>query len=100
MKTKRARYQQGTIRKIPRANGFAWEVRFSETINGKQRQKSLYFQSDEYPTETSVRKALQLQVALANSDNDRHKIDVNFSTIAALYRVPIYLAHQLKKQSL
>jgi integrase len=86
LKAKRARYQQGTIRKIARANGFAWEVRFSETINGKQRQKSLYFQSDEYPTKASVRKATQLQVALANSDNDRHKVGVNFGTITALYR--------------
>lgn len=86
MKTKRARYQQGTIRKIPRANGFAWEVRFSDTVNGKQHQKSLYFQSDEYPTKTSVRKSIQQQVALANSDNDRHKIGVTFGTIAALYR--------------
>jgi len=86
MKAKKARYQKGTIRKIERANGFAWELRFSETVNGKQHQKSLYFQSDMYPTKTSVRKATQLQVALVNSDNDRHKVGVKFGTITALYR--------------
>ena len=86
MKTKRSRYQQGTIRKISRANGFAWELRFSETIDGKQKQKSLYFDGNEYPTEGSVRKATQLQVALANTENDRHKVGIKFGTIAALYR--------------
>lgn len=86
MKAKRARYQQGTIRSISRANGFAWELRFSETVNGKQKQKSLYFDGHEYPTKASVRKATQLQVALANTENERHKVAVKFGTIATLYR--------------
>jgi hypothetical protein len=48
MATKRARYQQGNIRKVERARGFACEVRFSDTVNGKRTQKSLYFEGDKY----------------------------------------------------
>jgi hypothetical protein len=43
MRAKRARYQQGTIRKVPRANGSAWEVRFSETTGGTRKRKTLDF---------------------------------------------------------
>ncbi len=52
MKKTRARYQQGNIRKVPRANGFAWEARFAAgKVDGKQKYKSYYFDGAEYPTE-------------------------------------------------
>ena len=86
MRTKSARYQQGSIRKVDRANGWAWELRFSETVNGKRKQKSLYFDGSEYPTEASVRKATQNQVALVNTNNERHKVAAKFGAIIALYR--------------
>jgi len=86
MRAKRARYQQGSIRKIERANGFAWEVRFSGTINGKRTRKTLIFPSDEYKTEASVRKAIENQVALANVDSERAKVGAKFSSLIALYR--------------
>jgi integrase len=86
LRAKRARYQQGTIRKVPRANGFAWEVRFSETVNGNRKRKTLCFPSDEYPTESSVRKAIQTQVTLANTENERHKVAAKFGAITDLYR--------------
>jgi len=87
LRTKRARYQQGTIRKVKRASGFAWEVRFSTTVNGQRTWKSLYFLPDEYPTEASVRKAIQTQVALVNTENQRHKVGAKFGEITELYRV-------------
>lgn len=38
MKKTRARYQQGNIRKVPRASGFAWEARFANgKVEGKQK---------------------------------------------------------------
>jgi integrase len=84
---KTSRYKQGTIRKLKRANGFAWEVRLSETLNGKQRQKSLYFAGDEYPTKASVKKAINPQIVMANGDkNQRAKIGAKFGAITALYR--------------
>jgi integrase len=85
--TKTSRYKQGTIRKLKRANGFAWEVRLSETVNGKQHQKSLYFQGSEYPTKASVQKAINPQIVMANGEeNQRAKIGAKFGAIAALYR--------------
>ena len=86
MKTKKARYQQGNIRKVSRASGFAWEVRFSETVNGERTQQSLYFKSGEYPTQASVKKAIQLQVAQVNTNSERSKVDAKFGVITALYR--------------
>lgn len=86
MRAKRARYQQGTIRRVERATGFAWEVRFSGTANGKRTRKTLCFDSDKYPTEASVRKAIQTQVALANTQNERAKVGAKFGAITELYR--------------
>lgn len=86
MRAKRARYQQGTIRKVERANGFAWEVRFSETVNGKRIRKTLCFAADTHPTEASVRKAIQTQVALANTESQRPKVAAKFGMVTALYR--------------
>lgn len=86
MRAKRARYQQGSIRKIERANGFAWEVRFSETVKGQRTRKTLIFSSDQYKTEASVRKAIQNQVALANVESERAKIAAKFGEIIALYK--------------
>jgi integrase len=86
LKVKRARYQQGTIREVARANGSAWEVRFSHTVNGKRTQKSLYFQKVDYPTQASVRKAITTQVDLVNSGNERSKVGAKFGAITELYR--------------
>jgi integrase len=86
LKTKRARYQQGSIKKVARAKGFAWEVRFSSTVNGTRTRKTLIFESDSHPTEASVRKAIQTQVALANSQNERSKVAARFGALTDLYR--------------
>ncbi len=86
MSAKRSRYQQGSITKVPRAKGFAWEVRFSETVKDKRTRKTLCFDSDEYPTEASVRTAIQTQVALANKENERAKVGAKFGAITELYR--------------
>jgi integrase len=61
-------------------------VRFSEQRNGKRYQKSLYFDSDDYPTQADVRKAIQTQVALANTENERAKVGAKFGAITGLYR--------------
>ena len=39
MKITRNRYQQGSIRKVPRAKGFAWEYRYYVTSGGKRKLK-------------------------------------------------------------
>lgn len=86
LRAKRPRYQQGSIKKVQRATGFAWEVRFSSTDNGTRTRKTLIFNSDEYPTEASVRKAIQTQVALANADSERSKVAAKFGALIDLYR--------------
>jgi hypothetical protein len=63
-----------------------WEVRFSEYLNGKRHQKCLTFDPSEYPTEASVRKAIEQQVILQNSKTGRVKVGAGFGAICALYR--------------
>jgi integrase len=86
MKTKRPRYQQGSIKRVTRANGFAWEVRFSETVNGKRRQPCETFDGDQYPTEASVRIAIELTVSQINAGTAGERADATFGTITAIYR--------------
>jgi integrase len=83
---RRARYQQGSIRKVERAKGFAWEVRFSEWKNGKRHQRTLTFDPAEYPTEKDVRKGLELTVSQVNAEAGAVKADSKFMDICALYR--------------
>ena len=50
MSTKRSQYQQGSIRKVRKAKGYAWEVRFSERLNGKRFQRTMTFQGSRIRT--------------------------------------------------
>ena len=84
MKTRRAQYPKGSIRRVFRANGFAWEVRFSEYLNGKRRQKCMTFAPSDYPTEASVRKAIEQQVILQNSKTQRVKVGAGFGALHTL----------------
>ncbi len=47
MRVKRSQYQQGSIRKVRKAKGYAWEVRFSEWLNGKRYQRTMTLQGTE-----------------------------------------------------
>lgn len=49
-------------------------------------QRSLYFSSSEYPTEASVRKAIQQKVVLQNTKDERVKVGAAFGALCALYR--------------
>jgi hypothetical protein len=84
MKEKRARYQNGSIRRIARATGFAWEVRFSEAgaTGQKNKYRSLYFSGAEYPTETDLRKA----PAKPTSTSARSRMPCIPSALAAMMR--------------
>jgi integrase len=86
MKAKRARYQQGSIRKVSRTKGHAWEVRFSEWKGGKRHQRTLTLDAAEYPTEKDVRKALELTVSQINAGTGAAKADAKFMDVCALYR--------------
>ncbi|MGB6689397.1 MAG: site-specific integrase [Terracidiphilus sp.] len=86
MKTQRARYQKGSIKRVSRAKGHAWEVRFSEWKDGKRHQRTLTFDGARYPKEADVRKAIELNVSQVNSGTASEKVDAKFSAITALYR--------------
>ena len=59
MKVSRERYQHGSVRKVSRSQGFAWEFRFYITApDGKRKLKVQTFDSLKYPTERDVRKAV------------------------------------------
>ena len=64
----------------------AWEVRFSEWLNGKRFQRTMTFQGTEYPKEADVRKAIELTVSHINSGTAGEKADAQFSAIITLYR--------------
>lgn len=86
MKLMNARYQNGSITRIPRSHGFAWRVRFSERIGGKRVQKSMTFRGPEYRNESDVRKAIEFAVIQQNRDAARSKVDAAFSAIIDLYK--------------
>jgi integrase len=86
MRSNRARYQQGSIKKVKRAKGYAWEVRFSEKLNGKRHQRCQTFDGTEYPTEKDVRKAIELTVSQVNAGTAGERADAKFGAITAIYR--------------
>jgi len=53
------RYQQGAIRRVKRAKGFAWEFRYYVVENGERVRKVQTFDSAIYKTEKSVRQHLE-----------------------------------------
>lgn len=75
MKAKRARYQQGSIRKVSKSTGFAGKVRFSGRKSGKRYQRWLTFAPAAYPTEKDVRKALELTVTRTDAGAGAAKAD-------------------------
>lgn len=87
MKISRQRYQTGSIRKVPRSHGFAWEFRFYCTgPDGVRRLKVQTFDSDKYGTERDVRLAVQGQLAALNADKLDGKVNTTFNMV--FYRYP------------
>jgi len=85
MKVKRERYQHGSVRKVSRAQGFAWEFRFYTTVDGKRKLKVQTFDSLKYPTERDVRKAVEGQLSALNSGTLGGKVAATLGTIIDRY---------------
>jgi integrase len=86
MKIKRQRYQTGSVRKVPRSHGFAWEFRYYSTDpDGVRRAKVQTFDSVKYTTERDVRLAVQGQLAALNADTLAGKVNVTFGMIIDRY---------------
>lgn len=86
MKQSKPRYQQGSISKVRRAQGFVWKVRFSEYKEGKRWQRTLTFDGSQYRNEKAVRAALELTVAQVNAGTAGEKADAKFSAVTSVYR--------------
>ena len=85
MKVSRERYQHGSVRKVSRSQGFAWEFRFYQTVDGVRKLKVQTFDSAKYPTERDVRKAVEGQLSALNSGTLGGKVDATLGTIIDRY---------------
>jgi integrase len=91
LRVNRDRYQHGSIRKVPRSQGFAWEFRFYITgKDGKRQLKTQTFDSLKYPTERDVRKAVEGQLAALNAGTLGGKVATTLGTIIRRYMVEEY----------
>ncbi|MEI9979096.1 MAG: site-specific integrase [Edaphobacter sp.] len=86
MQTRRERYQQGSIRKVKRAKGYAWEFRYYVEEGGKRTPKSQYFDGEIYKTATAVRQKVEGQLLKLNdgTESARGK-DVTFNALLGRY---------------
>ncbi len=91
MKITRNRYQQGSIRKVPRAKGFAWEYRYYVTSDGKRKLKMQTFSGKLCATEADVRRAVGARVPGLN-DGTKYSPSVAVTFGALLDR---YIAEEL-----
>lgn len=86
MKAKRERYQHGSVRQVPRSQGFAWEFRYYSTASdGSRKLKVQTFDSTKYPTEKSVREAVQPQLTALNAGTLAGKVAATLGTIIDRY---------------
>ena len=67
MKTRQARYQQGSIRKVKRTTGYAWKVRFSQKKDNKRNWRTPIYNGAEYQSEKQARMDIELAVSQINS---------------------------------
>jgi len=87
MKVSRERYQHGSVRKVPRSQGFAWEFRFYLTApDGKRKLKVQTLDSLKYPTERDVRKAVEGQLSALNAGTLGGKLAATLG-VRRLYRL-------------
>jgi integrase len=70
MKIRRERYQHGSIRKLKRANGFAWEFRYRVSEDGKRKLRSQIFDAAVYRTEKAVRQKIEAQLLRLNDNTE------------------------------
>ncbi len=86
MKVSRERYQHGSVRKVPRSQGFAWEFRFYITApDGKRKLKVQTFDSAKYPTERDVRKSVEGQLSALNAGTLGGKVAATMGTVIDRY---------------
>ena len=70
MKFTRDRYQQGSLRRVPRSKGpDVWEFRFSTYENGARKQRQLTLSTKKYPSEAAVKRKVEALLLKLNAGN-------------------------------
>ena len=86
LNSKRERYQQGSIRKVKRAKGFAWEYRYYVTHDKKRVLKTQSFSSASFPTEKALRQYLAgFTEKLNRRSAEAPLLDVTFNVVIDRY---------------
>ena len=86
MRIHRQRYHTGSVRKVPRAHGFAWEFRYYYTDPAGQRKlKVQTFDAATYKTERDVRKAVETQMASLNANTLPGRAGLRFAEVIDRY---------------
>jgi integrase len=86
MKITRERYQHGSIRRVKRANGFAWEFRYYVVEDGKRSHKTQTFDGATYKTEKAVRQKIEGQLLKLNDGTEYARgNDVTFNALLERY---------------
>jgi integrase len=86
MKIHRERYQHGSIRRVKRAKGFAWEFRYYIEEGGKRTPKSQYFDGDVYKNAKSVRQKVEARLLKLNEGTEYARAnDVSFNALLERY---------------
>ena len=80
------RYQQGAIRRVKRAKGFAWEFRYYIIEDGKRTHKTQTFDGAIYKTEKAVRQKVEGQLLKLNDGTEyAHGNEVTFNALLGRY---------------
>ena len=70
MKFTRNRYQQGSLRRIPRSKGpDVWEFQFSPSETGARKQRQLTLSTKKYPSEAAVKRKAKALLLKLNAGN-------------------------------
>jgi len=86
MRFTRKRYQKGSVRKVARSQGFAWEFRYYYTdVDGRRREKVQTLDSSAYETEFDVRNAMESQMSALNDGTLRGRMDATFGDLISRY---------------
>ncbi|WP_158791407.1 hypothetical protein [Granulicella sp. L60] len=85
-KITRERYQHGSIRRVKRASGFAWEFRYYVVEDDKRTDKTQTLDGATYKTEKAVRRKIEGQLLKLNEGTEyAHRNDVTFKTLLERY---------------
>jgi integrase len=86
MKIQRDRYQHGSIRRVKRAKGFAWEFRYYVEEGHERIPKSQYFAGDAYKSAKAVRQKVEAQLLKLNEGTEYTRAkDVTFNALLERY---------------